>query len=136
MESGANRMVAETTASLGTVFLRGLTGRCPRCGNGRLFAGFLQVRPACECCGFDFAAADAGDGPAIFVILIAGAIVAGAALITEFAYAPPLWVHAALWGPLAALTCLGPLRPLKGLLIALQFHFMAAEGRIGQRPEP
>ncbi|HEY0439059.1 MAG TPA: DUF983 domain-containing protein [Xanthobacteraceae bacterium] len=125
-----------TVPSVPTAIARGLLGHCPRCGEGRIFEGFLTVRPACRRCGLDFSFADAGDGPAIFVILIAGFIVAGAALIVEFAYAPPLWVHALLWGPLTVLVCLGPLRPLKGLLIALQHHFQAAEGRFdrGDRP--
>ncbi len=62
---------------------RGLRGRCPRCGEGQLFQGFLTLRPACERCGLDYSFADAGDGPAVFVILIGGAIVVFAALITE-----------------------------------------------------
>ena len=61
---------------------RGLAGRCPRCGKGKLFAGFLSLRPACESCGLEFDFADAGDGPAVFVILIGGAIVVFAALMT------------------------------------------------------
>jgi uncharacterized protein (DUF983 family) len=114
---------------------RGLAGRCPRCGKGRLFEGFLGLRPRCEACGLDFDFADAGDGPAVFVILIGGAIVVFAALITEVVYQPPYWVHAALWIPLILIVTLGPLRPIKGLLIALQFHHKAAEGRLEQRSD-
>ena len=66
----------------------------------------------------------------MFVILIAGFIVAGSALIVELVHQPPFWMHALLWGPLAVIVCVAPLRPLKGLLIALQYHFQAAEGRI------
>ena len=123
-------MVNSTQPTLGTAFARGLAGRCPRCGEGKLFAGFLRVKPACETCGLDYSFVDSGDGPAVFVIFIAGFIVAGSALITEVLYQPPLWVHAVLWGPLAVVVCLGPLRPLKGVMIALQYHFQAAEGRI------
>src|SRR5258707_1324638 len=83
----------------------------PGSREGKLFAGFWRVAPACARCGLDNGFADAGDGPAIFVILFAGFIVAAAALITEFKYAPPLWVHALLWGPLAVIVCVGPLRP-------------------------
>ena len=111
----------------------GLAGRCPQCGKGKLFHGFLALRERCEVCGLDYSFADAGDGPAVFVILIAGFIVVGAALIVEFLYQPPFWVHALLWGPLILITTLGPLRPLKGLLIALQFHHKAEEGRLHQR---
>jgi uncharacterized protein (DUF983 family) len=67
------------------------------------------------------------------VILFAGFIVAASALITEVLYQPPLWVHALLWLPLAIIVCVGPLRPLKGLMIALQYHFQAAEGRLQHR---
>jgi len=112
---------------------RGLRGRCPRCGEGALFQGFLSLRPACDQCGLDFSSADAGDGPAVFVILIGGFIVVFAALFTEIVYQPPYWVHAALWLPLVLIVTLGPLRPIKGLLIALQFHHKAAEGRLEYR---
>ena len=108
----------------------GLAGRCPQCGRGRLFQGFLTPRPKCEVCGLDFSFADSGDGPAVFVILFAGFVVVGLALVVEFAYQPPFWLHALLWGPLILLVTLGPLRPFKGVLIALQFHHDAAEGRL------
>jgi uncharacterized protein (DUF983 family) len=112
---------------------RGLRGRCPRCGEGRLFRGYLSLRSACEHCGLDYGFADAGDGPAVFVILIGGFIVVFAALITEVAYQPPYWVHAALWLPLILIVTLAPLRLIKGLLIALQYHHRAAEGRLERR---
>ena len=114
---------------------RGLRGRCPRCGEGRLFQGFLSLRPACERCGLDYGFADAGDGPAVFVILIGGFIVVFAALLTEIMYQPPYWVHAALWLPLILLVTLPPLRLIKGLLIALQYHHKAAEGRLASGSE-
>jgi uncharacterized protein (DUF983 family) len=110
-------------------YVAGLTGRCPACGRGRLFQNFLAVRPRCENCGLDFSFADAGDGPAIFVILLGGFVVVGAALAVEILFRPPYWVHAALWLPLILLVTLWPLRAIKGLLIALQFHHKAAEGR-------
>ncbi len=111
-------------------FAAGIACRCPRCGKGSLFTGFLTLRPRCESCGLDYSFADTGDGPAIFIILIAGFIVVFAALIVEFLYQPPFWLHALLWGPLILLVTLGPLRPMKGLLIALQYHHKAAESRI------
>jgi uncharacterized protein (DUF983 family) len=114
----------------------GLAGRCPRCGKGKLFRGFLTVSPACDVCGLDLSFADSGDGPAVFVILFAGFVVVGLALVVEFVYQPPFWLHALLWGPLILLVTLGPLRPLKGLLIALQYHHDAAEGRIERRGPP
>jgi uncharacterized protein (DUF983 family) len=108
----------------------GLACRCPRCGKGKLFQGFLTLRPSCETCGLDFSFADAGDGPAIFVILFAGFVVVGLALVVEFLYQPPFWLHALLWGPMILLVTLGPLRPFKGVLVALQHHHDAAEGRL------
>jgi uncharacterized protein (DUF983 family) len=125
-----------TDQPLSLPIVRGLRGRCPRCGEGRLFTGFLGLRSGCDRCGLDYGFADAGDGPAVFVILIGGFIVVFAALIVEFVYAPPYWVHAVLWVPLILIVTLAPLRPLKGLLIALQFHHKAAEGRLERRGEP
>ena len=92
--------------------------------------GFLDLRPRCESCGLDYAFIDAGDGPAIFLIMIAGAIVVGSALIVEIKYQPPFWLHAALWLPLILATTLLPMRSMKSLLIALQFHHKAAEGQL------
>jgi uncharacterized protein (DUF983 family) len=115
---------------LGQAVSRGLRGRCPQCGEGHLFSGFLTMRPRCDKCGLDYSFADAGDGPAIFVILIGGFIVVFAALITEVLYQPPFWLHAVLWLPLILLVTLLPLRLLKGLLIDLQYHHKAQEGRM------
>jgi uncharacterized protein (DUF983 family) len=112
---------------------RGLACKCPRCGKGKLYSGFLTLRPACESCGLDYAFIDSGDGPAVFIIMIAGAIVVGAALVVEIKYQPPFWLHAALWLPLILATTLLPLRSMKALLIALQFHHKAAEGRLIDR---
>src|SRR4030081_3858881 len=110
--------------------MRGIACRCPRCGRGKLYAGFLTLRPRCEACGLDYAFIDAGDGPAVFVILLAGFIVVGSALVVEFKYAPPVWLHSVLWLPLILATTLLPLRSMKGLLIALQYRHKAAEGRL------
>jgi uncharacterized protein (DUF983 family) len=113
--------------------LRGIACKCPRCGKGSIYSGFLTLRPSCESCGLDFSFMDSGDGPAIFMIMIAGAIVVGAALIVEIKYQPPFWVHAALWLPLILITTVLPLRSMKSLLIALQYHHKAAEGRLIDR---
>ena len=90
---------------------------------------FLQ--PHCERCGLDYSFADSGDGPAVFIMFLAGAIVVGAALVTEILFQPPYWVHAALWLPLILIVTLGPLRPMKGLMIALQYYYRAEERRFG-----
>ncbi|MGJ4890576.1 DUF983 domain-containing protein [Bradyrhizobium sp. HKCCYLR20261] len=123
-------MTAHPPVTLAQTILRGLACRCPRCGQGKLFDGFLNLRKRCEVCDLDNAFIDTGDGPAIFIMMLAGAIVVGAALIVEVKYQPPFWVHAALWGPLILVTTLLPLRAMKSLLIALQFHHKAAPGRL------
>jgi uncharacterized protein (DUF983 family) len=105
----------------------GLTCRCPACGEGALFDGYLKVSPACEACGLDLAAADSGDGPAVFIVLIVGVIVCFSALFTEIAVHPPVWVHLILWLPLAAVLTAVLLRPFKGVMLAMQFHHKASE---------
>jgi uncharacterized protein (DUF983 family) len=95
--------------------------RCPRCGEGRLFTGILTVRPNCPSCGLDLSAQDAGDGPAVFVILFPGLIVVGLAAIVEIKFAPPIWLHLMLWTPLILGGAIVMLRPLKAGLIALQY---------------
>lgn len=107
-----------------------MRGRCPRCGEGRLFDGFLATAPGCHTCGLDYAFIDAGDGPAVFVILIVGFLVVGLALYVEVAYMPPLWLHAILWLPLTLILALGGLRPLKGAMIGLQYRNKAEQARL------
>ncbi len=107
----------------------GIRCRCPRCGEGSLLSGYLTPAQRCDRCGLDFGFADAGDGPAVFVILVAGILVVGAALVTEIFWRPPYWVHAALWIPLMLAATLGLLRPFKGVLIALQYRHKAEESR-------
>ncbi len=111
------------------VFARGLMGRCPACGKGSLFKGFLNLRPKCDECGLPYSFASSDDGAAVFVILIAGFIVVGSALAVEFNYEPPFWVHALLWGPLILVLSLGLLRLLKGLTTVLQYRHGSSEGR-------
>ena len=96
--------------------------RCPRCGSGKLFVGLLNVRRACEVCGLDLSAQDAGDGPAVFVIFFLGLIVVGLAALVEIRFSPPIWVHLTLWTPLILGGAIAMLRPLKAGLIALQYR--------------
>ena len=113
----------------------GWRGRCPRCGEGRLFDGFLTVAPRCRNCGLDFSFADSGDGPAVFIMMIVGFIVVGLALFVEFTFHPPYWLHAVLWIPLVLGLSIGLLRPLKSLMIALQYRHKAALGELNTRGE-
>lgn len=112
-------------------YAAGAAGRCPNCGEGHLFEGFLKVAPQCEACGFDLKTADSGDGPAVFVILIGGFIVAFGAVFVEIAYSPPVWLQLLIWLPVTAVVCGGLLRPFKGLLIAAQFTNKAREAGRG-----
>ena len=102
----------------------------PSCHRGKLFSGYLTLAPSCNVCGLDYGFAEAGDGPAVFVILVTGFVVTGAALIAEMPYTPPYWLHALFWGPLAILLPLVLLRSFKGVLIALQYKHKAEEGRL------
>lgn len=111
-------------------YVAGLRGRCPRCGRGKMFTGLLTLVPRCEVCGLNFSFADAGDGPAVFVTLIGGFLVLGAALWTELVFEPPFWVQLVIFLPLTAIVCIGLLRPTKGLLVALQYHNKAEQGRL------
>ena len=122
------------SAGASKVLRASLLCRCPRCASGPLFKNGLMFRDRCEVCGLDYKFIDTGDGPAVFIILFAGFVVVGAALAVEMSYRPPYWVHVALWLPLILITTLLPLRPLKALLIALQFEHKAAEGQL-ERPD-
>jgi uncharacterized protein (DUF983 family) len=75
---------------------------------------------------------DAGDGPAVFVILIVGAIVCGGALYVEFTFQPPYWVHALLWIPAVLILSVALLRFMKSLLLVLQYKNKAGEGKLTQ----
>jgi uncharacterized protein (DUF983 family) len=87
------------------------------------------VVPACESCGLDLTSADSADGPAVFIILIVGALVVPMALVTEVWFSPPVWVHMLLWGPLIVIGSLALLRPAKAILIALQYKHRSGESR-------
>lgn len=108
-------------------FAAGLGCRCPRCGRGKLYSGFLTIAESCDACGLDLRKADSGDGPAVFMIFILGFLVVPLALLLEAKVEPPYWVHVAIWPAVILGGALGLLRPLKGLLIALQFHHKASE---------
>ena len=110
----------------------GIRGRCPRCGQGKLFAGFLVPAESCTNCHLDYGFADSGDGPAVFIVLIVGFIVVALALIVEVNWSWPYWLHAVVWVPLILGLSLGMLRPLKGWFIGVQYRNKAAEGRLSE----
>lgn len=110
----------------------GLAGRCPRCGETSMFEGLLTLKPRCEVCGLDYAFADSADGPAVFVMLTTGFAAVGLALFIEAMWEPPFWVHLVVTLPLCSLICLATLRPLKGLMVFLQFRNKAEQGRLAK----
>ena len=111
-------------------FSTGIRGRCPRCGEGHMFDGYLKLRPSCEVCGLDYGFADPADGPAFFVMMFFCLPVVILALWLEVKYQAPVWVHLITTLPFGLITCILPLRPLKGWLVASQYYFKAEEGRL------
>uniref|UniRef100_B0SWI3 DUF983 domain-containing protein n=1 Tax=Caulobacter sp. (strain K31) TaxID=366602 RepID=B0SWI3_CAUSK len=106
----------------------GLTCRCPRCGEGKLYAGFLKLAKACDRCGLDFSFADPADGPAFFVMSGVGVLVIAVWGWVVVAAQPPLWVQFATVFPALLIGCLGTLRPVKAWLVAEQYIHKASEG--------
>ena len=95
-----------------------------------MFHGFLALAPSCTACGLDYGFADAGDGPAVFVTLFGGLAVVGLALWLDVAYDLPTSTILAICAPATILVCGGLIRPLKGLLVALQYRTKAEQGRL------
>ena len=104
-----------------SVLSAGLRGRCPACGEGPLFQGFLSVRARCPVCAVDLSAQDSGDGAVASIVLIVGAVVVTLALLVEVSYGPPVWLHLLLLLPLTMALVLALMRPFKAVLIALQY---------------
>ncbi|MGE3476819.1 MAG: DUF983 domain-containing protein [Rhodospirillaceae bacterium] len=101
--------------------------RCPRCGRGPLFEGYLKVRPGCETCGLSFAGHDTADGPAFFIMMPLCIITAVAALLFDRFAAPPIWAHFVIWPAFITITAGLALRPVKATMIALQYRFRDVE---------
>jgi uncharacterized protein (DUF983 family) len=108
----------------------GCKGRCPRCGRGKLFAGYLTVAQDCHHCNLSYEFADAGDGAAWFVMLFVCIVGVGSILAVEIAYAPAWWVHVMIAVPTLILMPLLLLRPVKGVLICQQWKTKAEEGKL------
>jgi len=107
----------------------GIAGKCPRCGRGKLFSGYLTVAEKCPSCGLSYEFADGGDGAAWFVMLFVCVVGVGSILGIEVAYSPPFWVHVLIAIPLLVILPLALLRPVKGVLISQQWKTDAREGR-------
>lgn len=105
----------------------GIQQRCPQCGKGPVFAGYLKFRETCAVCGANFSVADAGDGPAVFIILIVGAIVTPLLIVLQFGLHLPGLVALGLTLAAAIALCLALLPPFKATLFALQWKHRASE---------
>jgi uncharacterized protein (DUF983 family) len=104
-----------------------MLGRCPRCGEGKLFTGLLTICGRCRACGLDLQAVDTGDGPAALVILVLGSIIVGLAFWVDFRFQPPLWVHAVVWPLVTVPAAILMIRPLKAGLVWSQYRNRASE---------
>lgn len=113
--------------TVGNTISLGFAGRCPRCGEGKIFSSYLKVADRCTVCGLGFSGHDAGDGAVVPALLVLGAVLVGGALYVEFTYEPPLWVHIVIWGPLVVGSTMALLPRLKGIGIALQHRFRSTE---------
>jgi uncharacterized protein (DUF983 family) len=108
--------------------------KCPRCGKGKLFDGFLKLVRSCNVCGLDLSFADTADGPAFFAMMGMAVPVTAFGIWIELAYEPPLWVHAVTTLPVILILCILPLRFLKGAMVASQYVNKAEEARFAERP--
>jgi uncharacterized protein (DUF983 family) len=117
---------------------RGMRNRCPVCGQGRVFQGYLKVVPECEVCQAPLGQLRADDAPPYFVIFITGHLLIPPVLWVEKAYQPPMWLHMAVWLPLFALACLLLLRLVKGATVGwmTRLGFTGAESVPDSAPPP
>ncbi|MGV6801522.1 MAG: DUF983 domain-containing protein [bacterium] len=107
--------------------------KCPRCGQGDLYNGFLSLKKSCDNCQLDYSKADSGDGPAVFMLFIVGFVAVIVMFIARFAFYAPAWL-ALLFGILSMVFLIMTLmRPLKALMIAMQYQHKAIQDRPGEK---
>ena len=118
---GSRNVGAVKKRGVWSSLVRGLRGRCPRCGEGKLFRAFLKVDNHCSVCGLDFTPHRADDLPAYLAIVMVGHIVVATALLIETDYSPPVALQLAIYLPLTVLMSLALLQPVKGAVVGLQW---------------
>ncbi|GLK65437.1 DUF983 domain-containing protein [Paracoccus kondratievae] len=101
--------------------LRGAMGRCPSCGHGRLFKGYLTVRAACPHCGEELHHQRADDGPAYLTILLVSHLGAPLLLAIFMAYRPSAMAMLIGFGLGAVVLSLLLLPRIKGGMIGFQW---------------
>ena len=121
IESGPTDLTEPPPRALGPALWAGWRLRCPACGTGRIFKRYLKVNDDCPHCGEHLGHHRADDAPPYFTILIVGHVIVGLVLSLEQLFAPPTWVHMALWMPLTVIASLLVLPRVKGALVALQW---------------
>jgi uncharacterized protein (DUF983 family) len=128
----ASHPLTDATPSFLASMGRGMRNRCPVCGEGRVFAGFLRVAPACAVCGAPLGRLRADDAPPYVVIFLVGHLLVPIVFWVERNYEPPMWLHMAIWLPLFAVLCTLLLRPVKGGVVG----YMARMGFLDEEAEP
>jgi uncharacterized protein (DUF983 family) len=118
-----------------TAMKRGFRGRCPRCGEGKLFRAFLKVDNNCPVCGLDFTPHRADDLPAYLVIVIVGHLLVPVILWIETDYSPPVWLQLSIYLPFTVIASLLLLQPVKGAVVGMQWA-LRMHGFDEQNPEP
>ncbi len=113
--------------STGEIVCLGLRGQCPRCGFGSIFSQYLTLADACPNCGLKLSGSDVGDAPVVPAILLIGGLIVGLAAAVELTWQPPLWLHAVIWLPSTSILVVFSLPPIKGLVVALQYHYRSTE---------
>ena len=94
-----------------------------------MFKSYLDLAPQCTACGADFSKADAGDGPAFFVMFLLGILIMPPVLLVQALFSPPFWVHLILWTPVVIILAIALLRPFKSLMFALQWKHSAEQAQ-------
>jgi uncharacterized protein (DUF983 family) len=115
--SGGGKAPRFVPAPFGTAVGRGLRNRCPYCGVGRVFAGYLKLTPECSNCHAPLGRLRADDAPPYFTIFLVGHILVPPVFWVEKAYEPPMWIHMVVWLPLFTILCILLLRPIKGAVV-------------------
>jgi uncharacterized protein (DUF983 family) len=118
-----------------TAMKRGFRGRCPRCGEGKLFRAFLKVDNNCSVCGLDFTPHRADDLPAYLVIVIVGHLLVPVILWIETDYSPPVWLQLSIYLPFTVVASLLLLQPVKGAVVGMQWA-LRMHGFDEKNPEP
>jgi uncharacterized protein (DUF983 family) len=118
-----------------TAMKRGFRGRCPRCGEGKLFRAFLKVDNNCSACGLDFTPHRADDLPAYLVIVIVGHLLVPVILWVETSYSPPVWLQLSIYLPFTFIASLLLLQPVKGAVVGMQWA-LRMHGFDEHNPEP